>query len=346
MAGSKDVPAQGTPVAVSGEPCLEEGLAPRALHRAMSERRVVVVGTGRVGMTFAYALMQSGLADEIVLVGRSRDKVEAEAEDMSHGLLFVPSVTVRGGDYGDCAGADIVVVAAGAAQKEGESRIDLARRNADIFREMIPRIAAAGPEMLLVVTNPVDVLTYVAQKISGLAAGRVIGSGTVLDSARLRFLLSRHCGVATRNVHGYILGEHGDSEVPAWSTVSLGGVPITSHCPSCGKGCSQEDLDGIFEQVRTAAYKIIAGKGATYYGIGLALVRIAEAVLRSERSILTVSTLVSGRYGIEDVCLSVPVIVDSGGVVRELELELPGEELHRLRASAALLAKVQRQVGF
>ncbi|MFW6323884.1 MAG: L-lactate dehydrogenase [Desulfovibrionales bacterium] len=309
------------------------------------ERKVVIIGTGSVGATFAYALMRSGLASTIVLVGRSPDKVRAQVMDLNHGLMFVPPVHILEGTYEDCRGADLVVVTAGVAQKEGETRIDLARRNTDLFRDIIPRIARRDPGNILIVTNPVDVLTYAAIKISGMPMNRIIGSGTVLDTARFRFLLSRHCGVDPRNVHGYILGEHGDTEVPAWSKVDVGGMSIQKFCPACGIECPADEMQNIFEQVRNAAYEIIRGKGSTNFAIGLAMVRIAEAILRNENSILTISALVDGLYGIRDVCLSMPAVLNRNGVTKIIELELEKDEETKLKASADVLKKVIKDVG-
>ena len=310
-----------------------------------SERKVVVVGTGAVGSTFAYALMRSGLATTIALVGRSPEKVRAHVMDLNHGLMFVPPVDIYEGTYADCKNADMVAVTSGVAQKPGESRIDLTKRNAEVFRKIIPLIAREDPNSILVVTNPVDVLTYAAIKISGMPMNRIIGSGTVLDTARFRYLLSHHCGVDSRNVHGYILGEHGDSEVPAWSKVDIGGVTLKNYCPSCGKNCPREEMEGIFSQVRNAAYEIIQGKGVTNFAIGLAMVRITEAILRNENSILSVSTLVDGLYNIRDVCLSVPAVLNRNGVAKQINLDLEEDEVEMLRASAELLKKSIKEIG-
>jgi L-lactate dehydrogenase len=313
---------------------------------AVRERKVCIVGYGNVGSFYAFSLMKSGLADDIVIIGRDPDKVRAHVMDLNHGLMFTPHVTVRGGDYSDCADADMVAVTAGVPQEPGETRIDLAKRNAGLFKKLIPDIARHDPRTLLVVTNPVDVLTYVAIKTSGLPMNRIMGSGTVLDTARFRYLLSRHCRVAPRNVHGYILGEHGDTEVPIWSRLQFGAVPMHKYCEACDRACPGEDLRNIFLQVKNAAYEIIKGKGATYYAIALAMVRITEAVLRDERSVLTVSTLVDDQYGIVDVCLSVPCIVGRSGVEQTLEIDLDPDEAEKLKASADMLKHVRRGAGF
>lgn len=316
--------------------------APRHAPRG---RKVVVVGTGHVGLAYAFALLQSGLPEEIVLVGRDEKKTRAQAMDLNHGLMFVSPALVRSGDYDDCAGADLVAVTAGAAMKPGETRIDLARKNVDIFRTLIPKIARHDPGTLLVVANPVDVLTYAAQKLSGLPAHRIMGSGTVLDTARFRYLLSTHCKVAPNNAHGYVLGEHGDSEVAAWSVVNIAGIPLRSFCPECGRGCPEGELDAIFERVRNAAYEIIDGKGHTEHAIALAMVRITAGVLRDERSVLTVSSLVEGAYGLDDVCLSVPAVIGRKGVERVLELPLEPAERKALEESAKMLRDVQEECG-
>ncbi len=314
-------------------------------EESLPERKVIVVGTGAVGTTYAYALMRTGLATSIALVGRNPDKVRAQVMDLNHGLMFVPPVHIFEGTYEDCKGADLVAVTAGVAQKPGETRIELARRNAEIFREMIPLIARHEPKSILVVTNPVDVLTYAAIKISGMPMNRIIGSGTVLDTARFRYLLSRHCGVDSRNVHGYILGEHGDSEVPIWSKVDIGGVSLAKYCPSCGRQCPEEEMESIFNQVKNAAYQIIQGKGATNFAIGLAMVRVTEAIMRNENSIMTVSTLVDDLYDIRDVCLSIPTVLNRNGVSKQMYLELDSDEEQKLHASADLLKKTIRDIG-
>jgi L-lactate dehydrogenase len=313
----------------------------------MSEgaRKVVIIGAGAVGSTFAYTLMGTGLASEIVLVDIDRERAEAEAMDMNHGLFFAPPVIIRAGDYGDCTSADLVVITAGAKQRPGESRLDLVQRNVAICKSIMGEVAARTTKAIIVmVTNPVDVLTYVAQRVSGLPSSRVIGSGTVLDSARLRFLLSQHCEVDARNVHAYVLGEHGDSEVPAWSMTHIAGVALDQYCRSCPKHCAVLDRQAIFAQVRDSAYHVIESKGATYYGVSMALERIASALLRDENSVLTVSTLAQGQYGLRDVCLSLPTVVNRNGVDRIIEAELTPEETEALRNSAQVLKGVIAQV--
>jgi L-lactate dehydrogenase len=309
------------------------------------ERKVAIVGTGQVGSTFAFALMISGLASSIVLIDQAHALAEGHVMDLNHGLSFVQPSNIYVGDYSDCKDASMVVVTAGAGQKPGESRLDLVRRNTDIFKKVIPQIVEHNPRMLVIVSNPVDVLTYVALKLSEYPMNRVIGSGTVLDTARFRSLLSRHCQVDPRNVHAYIIGEHGDSEVPVWSQVSIGAVAFREYCPVCRRDCPQDERDEIFNEVRNAAYEIIKRKGATNFAIGLSLVRIAESILRDENSILTVSTLLDTYYDISDVCLSIPVIVNRNGVSRILKVALDKSEIVSLQASAKVLKDVIKRLG-
>ena len=303
-------------------------------------RRVAVVGAGHVGATFAYTLLLEGLASEIVLIDVDRALAEGEAMDLGHAVPLTHPARVWVGDYDDCAGAALTVITGGAAQRPGEGRLGLAQRNAQIFRDIVPRIAAADPDgMLLVATNPVDVLTYAAWKLSGFPAERVIGSGTVLDTARFRFLLSQHYGVDPRSVHAHIVGEHGDSEVPAWSLANIAGMPLDRFCLAHGLEHDPAVMDSFFTQTRDAAYRIIERKGATYYAIGAALARIVQAVLRDEKSVLSVSSLVQGAYGIHDVSLSLPSVVGRGGVEQVLRLALGPAEVEQLRRSAATIRK-------
>jgi L-lactate dehydrogenase len=309
-------------------------------------RRIAIIGAGAVGATFAYALMIRGQADEIVLIDVNRAKAEGEAMDLRHGLPFVRPVDVHVGDYPDCAGADIVVITAGAASKPGESRLDLAGRNAEIFRQIVPQVVRYNAEgILLVVTNPVDVLTYLTARLSGRPVNKVIGSGTVLDSARFRYLLADHCGVDPRNVHAHIIGEHGDSEVPVWSLANIAGTRLADYCVVCQRDCDGIPEDEIFAQVRDAAYEVIQRKGSTHHAIGLAVSSIVESILRDQHSVLPVSSLMQGEYGLENVCLSLPTVVGREGVVQVLELPLAEEELESLRHSAAVLQEVARSVG-
>lgn len=308
-------------------------------------RKVLVVGAGAVGSTFAYTLMQSGLAREIVLLDVDGGRAEGEAMDLNHGLFFAPPVTIRAGDYEDAADAALIVITAGAKQRPGESRLALVQRNVAICREIMGEVTARGSEAVVVmVTNPVDVLTYVAQEVSGWPRQRIMGSGTVLDSARFRYLLSHHCRVDPRNVHAYVIGEHGDSEAAAWSMTHIAGVPMGQFCRlSCRRACTDEEREAVVEQVRDSAYHVIESKGATYYGVSMALERIAAAILRDENSVLTVSLRPEGQYGLEGVCLSLPAVVNRGGVDRVIETTLSEAEQEGLRRSAGVLKEVIAQ---
>jgi len=307
----------------------------------MQQRKVVVIGAGSVGATYCYALAQSGLADEIVLTDKNEDLMKGQVLDLVHGQTFFPTVGIRSGTIDDCADAQVVVITAGAAQKPGETRLQLIKKNAEITGSIAEDIAKSGCKgVMLVVSNPVDVLTWVALKRSGWEKGRVIGSGTVLDSSRFRHLLSEHCGVDVHNVHAYILGEHGDSEFAAWSMTNIAGINIDEYCPVCGK-CSdwKKQRQLIEQQVRDSAYHIINYKGSTQFAVGLALVRITGAILRSQNTILSVSTLVESDFGIKDICLSVPCVVSDGGVTRIIESPLSSEELNSMSHSADVLRK-------
>ncbi len=307
-------------------------------------RKVAIVGAGQVGATFAFTLMQSGLADKIALIDVNAELAQGHVMDLNHGLLFVPPVKVYAGDYSECEDAGIVVITAGAGQKPGETRLDLVQKNTAIFQDIIPQIVRYNPKILLVVSNPVDVLTYVALKVSGYPVNRVIGSGTVLDTARFRSLLSAHCEVDARNVHAYIIGEHGDSEVAVWSQANIAGISFDQYCPTCHKHCSEMDKDQIVQQVKQAAYEIIRRKGATNFAVSLALLRIVGSILRDEQSVLTVSTLLDNYYGINDVCLSVPAIVNRNGLSKILQVELNETERQQLQSSANLLKQTIRQL--
>lgn len=305
-------------------------------------RKVVIIGAGAVGVSFAYALMIKGLAEEIVLIDLNKSLVEGEVLDLSHGGAFAPMLAIRGGDASDYAEAALIVVTAGAAQKPGESRLNLLERNARIMRSIAAEIKGSGSTApVLVVSNPVDILTQIAIEMLDGDRQRVFGSGTVLDSARFRHILSKKCQVDIHNVHAYILGEHGDSEIAAWSLSHVGGSPVTGLCGTCG--CCDTPLaeaggrEAIQNEVRNSAYHIIDAKGATCYGVGMALVEISAAVLRDQRSVLTVSTLLQGEYGQRDICLSVPCVVGREGILRVIPGRLNDDEQRGLDASAAVL---------
>ncbi len=302
--------------------------------------RVAIVGTGNVGSTFAYALLLSGLAPEIVLIDINRARAEGEAMDLNHALPFAHPTRIWAGDYSDCAGAAITMVAAGVAQKPGETRLDLVKRNAEVFRQVIPRVAEHNPNgIILIATNPVDVLTYASWKFSGLPAERVIGSGTILDTARFRYLLSQHFGVDSHSVHAYIIGEHGDSEVPVWSLAHIAGMRLPAYAEATGIALEPAALEEIFRCTRDAAYEIIRRKGATYYAVAAGLMRIVQAILRDQRTVLSVSSLIRDYRGIDDVCLSLPTVLYRDGVERVLRLNLSPDETDALRRSAAVLRK-------
>jgi L-lactate dehydrogenase len=297
--------------------------------------KITVVGAGRVGSTFAYTLAGTGLVREIVIVDADAGRAEGEAMDIVHAVPFHRPVDVRAGALADAAGSVVTVITAGAAQRPGETRPMLLQRNVEALREIVAGVVAANPGgLLLVATNPVDALTWAALKISGLASARVIGSGTVLDSARLRSELAAHYRVDARNVHAYVLGEHGDSEFVAWSTATLGNMGLREYCATTGMSCTPAEMDAIALRVRNAAYEIIRRKGATNFAIAASLTRIIEAIVRDEASVLTVSTLVQGEYGIRDVCLSLPAVVGRQGVQRVLPVPLAPDEVAALQRSA------------
>ena len=303
--------------------------------------KVAVVGVGSVGASFAYSLMIHGLVSEISLIDVNAEKAKGEAMDLEHGLSFVQPARINSGGYGECVDADIVVIAAGAAQKPGESRLNLVERNVAIFKQVIPSIIEHNDHcILLIATNPVDIMTYVSLKLSGFPANRVFGSGTILDTSRLRSLIGEKFRIDPRNVHAYIIGEHGDSELPVWSAANIGGVQLKEYCPICGMKYDEQYLDEIFEQVKNAAYKIIDLKGATYYAIGLGLTRIVESIIRDENAILTVSSLLQDYYSVSNVCLSTPSIVNKDGIVQTIKLPLENAEIEMFQKSAAIMKKL------
>jgi len=312
--------------------------------------KVSIIGCGNVGMRYAYALMLKGGVRELVLLDVDRRRAEGEVMDLSHCAPYTSPVEIVAGDYEDIKNSDLVVITAGKRHKPDETRLDLAKDNVELYRKIMPEIVKYAPTaILLIVTNPVDVLSYVAYKLSGKPAKEVIGSGTVLDTARFRFLISRHCEVDPRNVHAYILGEHGDSEFPVWSRAMIGGVLFKDYCYICkrGAGCQQErELEEIFAEVRDSAYRIIERKQETSYGIGLALVRITRAIMNDENAILPVSSLVEDYLGITDVYLSLPAVINRYGVREVLKIELDREEQKELRNSAEMIRKVIRESGF
>jgi L-lactate dehydrogenase len=304
----------------------------------VSSRKVGIVGAGMVGASFAFALLQRGLASEIVLVDADRERAEGEAMDLNHGLSFAPPVQIRSGGYEELAAAAVVVVTAGSHQRPGQTRLDLLDANARLCTEVVPRIVEANPSgVILLATNPVDILTHLAAAAAGLPWGRVLGSGTTLDTSRLRFLLGAHFGVDTRSVHAYVIGEHGDTAVPVWSSAEVGGVPLDRLERPSGRAWDEATRTALFEEVRTAAYQIIKRKKATYYAIGLALLAVVEAILRDQNTVLTVSTPVRGAHGVHGMALSLPTIVGRTGARQVLGITLDPAEQAAFAHSAATL---------
>lgn len=305
--------------------------------------RVVLVGTGAVGCSYAYSMINQGVAEELVLIDMNEAKAEGEAMDLNHGMPFSPSpLKVWSGTYQDCESADLVVITAGLPQKPGETRLELVEKNTKIFKQIVKNIMDSGFNgIFLVATNPVDILTYVTWKESGLPKERVIGSGTVLDSARLRFALGDYFNVDTRNVHAVVIGEHGDTELPVWSHASIG-VEQLETVLAGKKELNKEYLENIFVNVRDAAYHIIERKGATYYGIGMSLVRITKAILNNENSILTVSSYLNGEYGQNDVYIGVPAVINRTGIREVVEMELNEKEKEQFNHSVSVLKETMR----
>lgn len=307
----------------------------------VNSRKAAIIGCGFVGSASAFALMESGLFSEMVLIDAAKEKAEGEALDISHGLPFAKPMQIYAGDYEDISDASIIVVTAGAGQKPGETRLDLVKKNVGIFKSIIPQIAAHNQDgILLVVANPVDILTYTAQKLSGFPENRVFGSGTVLDTARLKYLLGEHLAVDSRSVHAFIIGEHGDSEIAAWSSANVSGIPLNNFCEMRGHFNHEEAMHEIAESVKNSAYEIIEKKGATYYGIAMSVKRICEAIVRDEKSILPVSSIQHDNHGISGVALSMPAIVGEQGVEGTVPIELSEEEEADLRKSAETLKSV------
>ncbi len=315
----------------------------------MFKGKITIIGAGAVGSTTAYTLMLSSLVSEIVLIDINRKKAEGDALDMNHGISFVNPVKIIAGDYEDIKGSDMVIITAGANQEPGERRTDLLKRNAKIMENIVENVLkyCQDDTIILMVTNPVDILTYITYKISGFSRNHIIGSGTVLDTARLKYLIGEYTNVDVRNVHTYIIGEHGDSEVAAWSTTSVAGMNIDKFCKFSGV-CDAEPLSDkhFYETVKNSAYEIIEKKGATFYAIALSVKRIVECIIGNEKSILTISSLLDGEYGITDTCLAVPTIVSSEGAEKVLEIDFSHEEIADLKTSADKLKALAREIGY
>lgn len=304
-------------------------------------RKIAIIGCGFVGSASAFALMQSKMFSEIVLIDADKDKAEGEAMDISHGIPFVGNMKIYAGGYDDIVDASIIVITAGAGQKPGETRLDLVHKNVGIFKSIIPEIAKRNCRgILLVVANPVDILTYTALKLSGFEENRVIGSGTVLDTARLKFQLGEHLSVDSQSVHAYIIGEHGDSEIAVWSSANVSGIPLDDFCEMRGHYNHDKSQENIAEKVKNSAYEIIAKKRATYYGVAMAVKRICEAIIRDEKSILPISSMMHGEFGIDDVVLSMPSIVGANGLETKVPISLSEDEEINLKKSADTLRSI------
>ena len=311
--------------------------------------KIGIVGSGFVGATAAYALIMQGIGREIVLVDKNEKKAEAEANDLFHAVPFSNPLQVRKGDYEDLKGSRLVILSAGVSQKPGESRLDLLKRNASIFREVVPSVLENAPETVLVVaTNPLDIMTHLAARFAsehGVPQSRVLGTGTMLDTARFRALLGRKLGIDSQHVHAYVLGEHGDSEVLTWSLVTIGGMDLENFCNRMDICFDEGPKKEIDDQVRNAAYRIIDGKGATYYGVGSAIAKVADVILHDQRSILTVSSPTRDVEGVEDVSVSLPRLVGGEGVMSTFQLSLAAKEKEDLRKSAQTVRKAIEQLS-
>lgn len=310
-------------------------------RQQMNLRKAAIIGCGFVGAASAFSLMQSSLFSELVLLDADQDRAEGEALDISHGLPFSRPMKIYAGNYDDIADASVIIITAGANQKPEETRLDLVQKNVRIFKSIIPEITKRNFQgILLIVANPVDILTYAALKLSGYPKNRVIGSGTVLDTARLKYLLGEHLGVDSRSIHAFIIGEHGDSEMAAWSCANVSGIPLNTFCELRGHYHHEQAMEEIAMKVKNSAYEIIEKKRATYYGIAMSVKRICEAIVRDEKSILPISSLIENQYGIHNVVLSMPAIVGKNGLETQLPIILNEEEQKRLQESAETLRGV------
>ena len=306
-----------------------------------NNRKTAIIGCGFVGSATAFCLMQSGLFSEMVLLDVDQKKAEAEALDISHGIPFAGHMKIYAGNYDDIADAAIIIITAGAGQKPDETRLDLVHKNVEIFKSIIPEISRRNYQgILLIVSNPVDILTYVSIKLSGIPENRVIGSGTVLDTARLKYELGQHLSVDARSIHAFIIGEHGDSEIAAWSCANVSGVALNHFCELRGHFNHDDSMDEIAETVKNSAYEIIAQKRATYYGIAMSVKRICEAIVKNEKSVLPVSGMIHNQYGIDGVVLSMPAVVGQEGIETQIPILLNEEEQEQLQYSVNLLKQI------
>lgn len=307
--------------------------------------KVVVIGAGNVGATVAYTTVLNNVASEVVLIDVNREKAKGEALDMNHGIAYVKQIMIRDGDYSDCKDADVIIITAGLGRKPGQTRLDLARINVSIAKDIAKNIMkyATNP-ILLVVSNPVDIITYVLTKETGLPPERVIGTGTTLDTSRFKYLISKHCNIDVRNVHASIIGEHGDSEVPVWSRANIAGKPFSDFLDNTSPESAEAERNKIFGETKTAGAEIISLKGSTFYAISMGTVRILSAIIGNEQSVLTVSTVLNGEYGINDIALSLPCVVNSSGISRKIDIQISEEEETLLLASAEQLKSVLKEV--
>lgn len=304
-------------------------------------QKAAIIGCGFVGTSIAFTLVQKGIFSELVLVDVNKDKAEGEVMDLSHGLPFAKEMEIKAGGYEDIADCAMIIITAGANQKPGETRLDLVHKNVAIYKSIIPEIVKYNQEaILLVVSNPVDIMTYTALKLSGYPKQRVIGSGTVLDTARLKYHLSRHLNVDSKSIHAFIIGEHGDSELALWSSANVSGIPLNHFCELRGYYDHEVATDRIYKDVRDSAYEIIGKKGATYYGVAMAVERIVECIIRNEHSILPVSVYMEGLYGLKDLCISIPTVVGQNGAEKILDIPLDNEEMEKLIKSTKELKAV------
>ena len=304
-------------------------------------QKVAVIGCGFVGATSAFSLIQTGLFSEMVLIDANAKKAEGEAMDLSHGSAYLTPMNIYAGTYDDIVDAGIIVITAGANQKPDETRLDLVKKNVQIFKSIIPEIKKRNCEgILLIVSNPVDILTEVALKLSGFPSNRVIGSGTVLDTARLKYVLGKHLQVDPRDIHAYIIGEHGDSELVVWSGAQVAGIHINHYCELRGHFNHEEAMERLAQEVRDSAYEIIERKGATYYGVAVAVKRIATAIVKDEHAVLPVSSLMQGEFGLNDLCLSIPTVIGQNGVEKVVDIYLNNDENDKLQSSARALKEV------
>ncbi|HVP92940.1 MAG TPA: L-lactate dehydrogenase [Acidobacteriota bacterium] len=315
-------------------------------EKIVSKPKVAIVGAGFVGSTFAYSLLIHGLVSQIVVIDVNKERAEGEVMDLNHGLPFAYPVKIGVGDYSDCENADIVTIAVDRGQKIEESRLELAQGNFEILKQIVPKIVEYNKDcILLVVSNPLDVMTYAALKLSGFPRNRVVGSGTILDTARLRYLLGEHLQIDPRNIHAYIIGEHGDSEVPVWSLANVAGIRLKDYCPICKIPYDLEYFNDLFLRVRNAGYEILKRKGRTNYAVALGLTKIVESIIRDENAVLTVSCFLQNYHGVSDVCLSVPAILNRNGVEEIIELPLDEKEIREFQESAAIVKKVNSSLG-